>query len=160
MSRVMVDVSRFPLVVQTMRFGYTNDELREALKVYVPLLMRGQPYVIATWNEPGAATLTAPMRAVISEFQAEHAERIRRTNLGVAIVMPTFTARAAITALNWLSAPPAPQHACASPLEAVNHCCDLLRRNGIALSAKILALQEELRRSTGYGSMITPGDGP
>ena len=159
MSRVIVDSSRFPLVIQTMRFGYTCDEMRAALHQYVPLLMRGQPYVLATWNEPGAATLTAPMRAVVSEFQAEHAERIRRVNLGVAIVMPSFTARAAITALNWLTAPPAPQHACASPLEAVNHCCEVLKRHGIALTPKILVLQEELRRNTGYGSVITPGDG-
>jgi hypothetical protein len=101
------------------------------------------------------------MRAVVGAFQAEHAERIRRTNLTVAIVMPSIAHRAAMTALNWLTPPTSPQHAVASPLEAVNHCCEVLKRHGIPLNSKILALQEELRRSTGYASsMLTPGDGP
>ena len=134
-----------------MRFGYTYQEMEKALAEYLPLWRAGRPYALAIWNEPGVATITAPMRAMIGAWTREHAEHIRRTNLVAAIVMPELSYRAALTALHWLSPPPSPQVACASLIEAVEHCCDALTRNRIPLNSGIHALRDELRRDIGYG---------
>jgi hypothetical protein len=160
MSRVVVDCSRFPLVIQTMHFGYTLEEMEQALTRYLPLFARGQPFAIAVWNEPGAATLDAPMRAMVGRFQRANEDAIRRTNLTTAIVMPEFSYRAALTALNWLSPPVSPHKACASIIEAVEHCCDVLTRHGIALTPGIVMLKDDLRRKMGYVGTTRPGDSP
>jgi hypothetical protein len=154
MSRVTVDISRFPLLIQTMRFGYTREEMSEALKRYVPFWEGTRPFALAVWNEPGVAPPDAGTRAMIASVQRQYAEGIRRTNLVTAIVMHQVSYRAALTALNWLFPPISPQYTCASMIEAVEHCCEVLTREGISLNAGIQALREELRTKAGYGSSV------
>jgi hypothetical protein len=160
MSRVTVDYSRFPLVIQNMRFGYTAQEMEQALLRYVPLWEGDRPFALAVWNEPGVALPDAPMRAKIAALQQQHAAGIRKTNLVTAIVMPQFSYRAALSALNWLSPPTSPQRACASIIEAVEHCCEVLTRESIPLNPAIHALRDELRRNMGYGEISTPDKRP
>ena|SRR5688572_22890560 len=160
MSRVTVDYSRFPLVIQSMRFGYTWEEMEEALNRYVPLWEGERRFALAVWNEPGAALPDASMRAMIAVHQDKYAEGIRRTNVVCAVVMREFSYRAALTALNWLSPPASPQRACGSIIEAVEHCCEVLTRERIPLNPAIHALREELRRNMGYAGIPTPGDRP
>lgn len=150
MQRIQVDTSRFPLVVQTLHFGYTEQDMRQALTHYEPLFARRQRYAIAVQHEPGAPVGDAPMRALIGAFQSANAEHIRYCNVCVGVVLPSFSHRAALTALNWLFPPVAPQKACASLIEAVDYCCRMLTAEGIALGAPILKLQEELRSKAGY----------
>jgi hypothetical protein len=153
MSRVTVDLSRFPLLVQTMRFGYTFDEMSQALTRYVPLWEGTRPFALAVWNEPGVAPPDAATRAMIAGVQRKYAEGIRRNNLVTAIVMHQISYRAALTALNWLFPPISPQYTCASMIEAVDHCCEVLTHHSIPLNPGIQALREELRAKAGYGTL-------
>jgi hypothetical protein len=150
MSRVEVDTSRFPLILQRLHFGYTEDDMRQGLARYRELFARGQRYAIAVTHEPGAKAGNAQMRKLIGAFQNEHADSIKRLNVAMAIVLPSITHRAAMTGINWLFPPVAPQRACVSVLEAVDYCCEMLTAERIALTPPILALQEELRRRMGY----------
>jgi hypothetical protein len=152
MSRVTVDLSRFPLLIQTMRFGFTLDEMEAALLRYVPLWEGTRPFTLAVWNEPGVPPPDAPTRAMIATVQRKYAEGIRRNNLVTAIVMHQISYRAALTALNWLFPPISPQYTCASMIEAVEHCCQVLTRQGIPLNPGIHTFREELRLKTGYGA--------
>lgn len=152
MSRVTVDLSRFPLLIQTMRFGYTTDEMEAALLRYVPLWEGTRPFALAVWNEPGVAPPDAPTRAMIAGVQRKYAEGIRRTNLVTALVLHQVAYRAALTAINWLFSPISPQYTCASMIEAVEHCCEVLKSAGISLNPGIQAYREELRLKAGYGS--------
>jgi hypothetical protein len=149
MQRIQVDTSRFPLVVQTLYFGYTEADMRQALAHYEPLFARGERYAIAVHHEPGAPVGDAPMRAMIGTFQSANVAHIRACNVCVGVVLPSFSHRAALTALNWLFPPVAPQKACATLLEAVDYCCRMLTAEGIALGAPILQLSDELRRRAG-----------
>jgi hypothetical protein len=150
MPRVEVDTSRFPLVVQTLHFGYTEEDMRQALAQYLPLFARRQRYAIAVQHEPGAPVADAPMRAILGSFQAANLEHIRYCNVCVGVVLPSFSHRAAMTALNWLFPPVAPQRACASIIEAVEYCCQMLTSEGISLSAPIVNLQSDLKKKAGY----------
>jgi hypothetical protein len=150
MPRVQVDTSWFPLIVQTLHFGYTEEDMRQALAQYQPLFARRQRYAIAVQHEPGAPVGDAPMRALIGAFQSAHAEHIRYCNVAVGVVLPSFSHRAALTALNWLFPPVAPQKACASIIEAVDYCCQMLTAEGVVLNANILKLQDDLKRKAGY----------
>jgi hypothetical protein len=152
MLRVEVDTSRFPLVVQTLRFGYTEADMRQALSRYLELFARGQRYALAVHHEPGAPVGDAHIRAVIGAFQAQHEESIRRCNVCVAVVLPSFAHRAAMTGLNWLFPPVTPSIACASLLEAVDTCCERLTSEGMALTPSIQHFQQTIRRQTGYTS--------
>jgi hypothetical protein len=158
MSRVTVDLSRFPLLVQTMHFGYTQEDMAQALQRYVPLWEGSRPFALAVWNEPGVAVPDAQMRKMIASVQTRYAEGIRRNNLVTAIVMHQVSYRAALTALNWLFPPISPQYTCASAVEAVEHCCAVLTRHGISLNASVHALRDELRIKTGYGATSPHGD--
>jgi hypothetical protein len=151
MLRVEVDTSRFPLVVQTLRFGYTEADMRKGLSRYLELFARGQRYAVAVQHEPGAPIGDAQVRAAIGAFQAQNEESIRRCNVCVAVVLPSFAHRAAMTALNWLFPPVTPVIACVSLLEAVDTCCERLTGEGIALSHSIQYFQQTIRRQTGYG---------
>jgi hypothetical protein len=150
MQRVEVDTSRFPLVVQTLHFGYTEEDMRRALAQYLPLFARRQRYAIAVQHEPGAPVADAPMRAILGVFQTANLDHIRYCNVCVGVVLPSFSHRAAMTALNWLFPPVAPQRACASIIEAVEYCCQMLTTEGIKLSAPIQKLQSDLKKKAGY----------
>jgi hypothetical protein len=150
MTRVEVDTSRFPLIVQTLHFGYTEEDMRRALAQYLPLFARRQRYAIAVQHEPGAPVADAPLRAVIGAFQTANLEHIRYCNVCVGVVLPSFSHRAAMTALSWLFPPVAPQRACASIIEAVEYCCEMLTTEGIGLGAPILKLQSDLKKKAGY----------
>jgi hypothetical protein len=152
MARVDVDTSRFPLVVQTLRFGYTAQDLLTGLEVYKPLLATGKRYAIAVQHEPGAPVADAQIRAMLGEWQAKNDAAIKRCNVCVGVVLPSFAHRAAMTALNWLFPPVTPQRACASLIEAVDFCCERLTQEGIPLSPSILVFQAELKRQAGYGT--------
>jgi hypothetical protein len=160
MSRVVVDYSRFPLIIQSMRFGYTQREMEEALARYVPFWEGERKFALAVWQEPGVAVTDASMRAMMAAVMNRYAEGIRRTNLVTAIVMPERSYRIALTALNWLSPPNSPQRACASILEAVDHCCEVLEGANIPLNPAIHAFRDELRRGVGYVAQGIKRDPP
>ena len=54
--------------------------------------------------------------------------------------------------------PVAPQRACASIIEAVDYCCQMLTAEGIKLSAPILKLQSDLKKKAGYGGSQDSAD--
>jgi hypothetical protein len=133
-----------------LHFGYTEEDMRRALAQYLPLFARRQRYAIAVQHEPGAPVADAPMRAILGAFQAANLDHIRYCNVCVGIVLPSFSHRAAMTALNWLFPPVAPQRACASIIEAVDYCCQMLTAEGIKLNAPIQNLQSDLKQRAGY----------
>ncbi len=148
--RVEVDISRFPLVVQALRYGYELGDLKVAMATYERLLSRNQRYAIVVNHEPGATIAGAAMRAYLAAWQKEHEAAIVRCNICVAVVLPSMAHRAAMTALNWLFPPVSPQRACVSLLEAVDFACDQLTAHNLELNAPIHDLRDRLRRDIGY----------
>jgi len=148
--RVDVDISRFPLIVQSLRYGYAVEDLRQTMPIYERLLSQGRRYAIVVNHEPGATIATAAMRAYLGAWQQQHAAQIAQCNVGVAVVLPSMPHRAAMTALNWLFPPVTPQRACGSFLEAVEFACDSLVAQGIELSPRAVELRAQLRRDIGY----------
>lgn len=148
--RVEIDTSRFPLVVQSLRYGYDVEDLRRAMPSYERLLSQHRRYAIVVNHEPGATIAGAPMRAYLGTWQKQHEAGIARCNVGVGVVLPSLAHRAAMTALNWLFPPVTPQRACGSMLEAVDYACAQLTESGIELTAPIHDLRERLRREIGY----------
>jgi len=148
--RAEVDISRFPLVVQALRYGYDIDDLRAAMATYDRLLSQHRRYAIVVNHEPGATVAGAPIRAYLSAWQKEHEDAIARCNVCVAVVLPSIAHRAAMTALNWLFPPVTAQRACGSLLEAVDFACDQLTAQKVELTAPIHDFRDRLRRDIGY----------
>jgi hypothetical protein len=156
MLRVEVDTSTFPLVVQRIRFGHTDEDMTKALARYLPLFARRQRYAVAVLHEPGAKPGDANMRKLIGAFQTQHIESIKQSNVCVAVVLPSIAHRAAMTGVNWLFPPVTPQRACGSIIEAVDYCVDALSAEGISLSLPIRKLQAELKSGMGYSDAARP----
>ncbi len=148
--RVEIDSSRFPLIVQSLRYGYDVEDLRRVMPTYDRLLSQHRRYAIVVNHEPGATIASAPMRAYLGTWQKQHEAAIKRCNVGVGVVLPSIAHRAAMTALNWLFPPVSPQRACGSTLEAVDYACEQLTANGIELTSPIHELRDRLRREIGY----------
>lgn len=148
--RVEVDISRFPLVMQSLRYGYELQDLKGAMATYERLLSQHRRYAIVVNHEPGATIANAPMRAYLGAWQKEHEDAIARCNVCVAVVLPSIAHRAAMTALNWLFPPVTAQRACGSLLEAVEFACDQLTGQGVELGPAIQELRGQLRRDIGY----------
>lgn len=86
---------------------YTDDELRQALEAYDAVLNANlEPYCVV-FDYSAGETLPASQRVMLGEFNARNAERTRVYCRGAAFVMKGAVARGVMTAVFWISKPPA-----------------------------------------------------
>jgi hypothetical protein len=146
-SKIVVDRSCFPLVIQTMHGGYGLDDLDEMLAEYEELLKGTKRYAIIV-HFPQLPSMNPVHRQRMAAWWVPRRELVRQKNVLSVIVIENTIVRGMLTALHWLVQPPNPQKVASTFEEAVELCIEALEQEGIPLTAAI----EELRAGRGLSA--------
>lgn len=128
-----VDTSRFPIVVMTVSGRVTSSDLEHMMVRYDALLAKGERYFNVVIQEAGADGFDAVQRKLIADWQRAQEARVKKVNVGSAIVLTSAMMRGALTALQWLAPPPTPQRSFSTREEAMEWARASLREAGIEL---------------------------
>ena len=128
---VVVNTEAFPFVRVVVETGFHDDDFEPMFLVFEALIERAERYALlidamGVQRWPGAKA-----RARLGDWQSAHRSQLEQLNVCSAVAVPSALVRGALTAINWVAPPPAPQRACATVLEGVDYCLDGLERAGI-----------------------------
>jgi hypothetical protein len=140
-SKIVVDRSRFPLVIQTMYGGYGVEDLDRMLAEYDVLLKGDARYAIVV-HFPQLPSMNPVHRQRMAAWWVPRKELVRQKNILSVIVIENTIVRGMLTALYWLVQPPNPQKVAASFAEAVKLCVEALEEEKIPLTSAIHELRE------------------
>lgn len=125
---MVVDESEWPLVVTTIRDGFTVDDIDAMHADFERFLSREVPFAAVT-DALGLRTLpTREARAAITAWSRENEHRIRRFNVAGATAIDSAIARATLRAIHWLAPHPTPYRVVATVAEARAFCTEELAR--------------------------------
>ena len=116
---IRVDDSAFPLVVVVMPTTWTDAEWEAYLTRMRSYPERRKHYVTLT-DARGAGTPTAAQRKRAAEVMAEDQAISKRFNVANALVYESAILRGMITAITWITPPPAPMQSFATPQLALS----------------------------------------
>jgi hypothetical protein len=140
-SKIVVDCSRFPVVIQTMQAGYGVEDLDQMLREYEGLLKGAERYTIIV-NFAELPSMNAAHRKRMAAWWLPRRELVRQKNILSVIVVESTIVRGMLTALYWLVQPPNPQKVAGTFAEAVKLCVEALERENIPINAAVKALRD------------------
>jgi hypothetical protein len=144
--KIVVDRSRFPVVVQTMEGGYGIEDLDAMLAQYEELLRANKRYTIIV-RFVHLPSMNAAHRQRLSAWWLPRKELVARMNVLSVIVVENTIVRGMLTALYWLVQPPNPQKIAATFAEAVKLCVEALEQEGVPITPAVRELRDNPRLS-------------
>lgn len=145
-SKITVDTSRVPLVVQRMSSGFGDSCLEHMFRQFELLFHAGRRYALIVYCDPDSNIMTARQRKRVSDWHKQHAEQIKRINVATAVVIESSLVRGTMTAMNWLIEPLTPQRNVRSIKEALDFCLVSLQGAKVEVPSEVFALVEAPER--------------
>jgi hypothetical protein len=145
--RIVVDRSRFPLVIQSMFADFGEADVDHMFAEYEELLRRAEPYVIIVDLHPKATIPGAAERQRIARWWLPRRELVNALNVCTVTVMPSELMRGALTAILWLVQPSNPYKVAANMRDGVELAIGVLREAGLPVTPAIEALRQEHARA-------------
>lgn len=140
--RILVDTSRFPLVVQRFTKGFDDDDIESMIRRFELLFHGGARYALLVYCDPDAQVVSARQRKRVSQWYEHRKDVVRAINVGTAVVIESALVRGAVTALNWLIEPISVQRNVASVREGIDYCIARLEEAHIEVPPEVFALRE------------------
>ena len=139
--KIVIDKSRFPLVVHTMQQGYGRPDLEHMFREYDLLLNGKDRYAIVIHFPLNAEMLLAADRKLIADWWIPRRQRVAAMNVMYAMVLESGLLRGGLTALLWLIQPGNPHKVTASLEEGKVLAVEALVRAGLRMPAELLAMR-------------------
>jgi hypothetical protein len=143
-SRILIDRSAFPVIVQTMCQGYDRTDFEHMFREYELLLQGGRRYAIVVHFPLDVELMRAAERRLMAEWWLPRKELVHRMNAVTVTVLESALLRGAYTALLWVVQPENPQKVAGSVPEAVEMCVQVLEKEGTPLSPGLNDLRARL----------------
>ncbi len=132
------DDSAFPYVHIALLPGETTVSHVEALfRRYDGVFARYERHVLIVDLTRGTTVPSAAVRQRIKAFEDKTRSLSAAKNYGSAIVMSSALVRGAMTALRWISPPPAPNAYFGTVPDAANWCVSLLQKARVAVPPRL-----------------------
>lgn len=100
---IVVDKSRFPIVLVLFGRSYSDDEWAGSLTEVDELSRRGPKFVVLNVTRADMETPTARHRKAIADWNAVYVASGRTTILGWGTVIESHALRGVLTALTWVT---------------------------------------------------------
>jgi hypothetical protein len=140
--RILVDNSRFPLVVQRMCKGFDDSDVEAMIRKFELLFHGNSRYALLVYCDPDAPVMSARQRRRVTDWYKAHSDIVGRMNVATAIVIESALVRGAMTAFNWLMEPSYLQRNVASIHDGVNYLIDELQKASIQVPLEVFALRD------------------
>lgn len=145
MSQIIIDDALFPIIVQRLRGVIADADIEAMIAWYDRLFAQARGrHAVIVHAEIGHRPLSAPQRRRIADWQNRNIDRRRALAVGTAIILESSVQRGALTALNWLAAPPAPQKAVGTMREALDWCIEKLAAAEVPIPPAVHDYRAEL----------------
>jgi hypothetical protein len=140
--RIIVDTTRFPLVVQRFRKDVSAEDVELMIRQFELLFHGGRRYALLVCSDQNAVVMNATLRRRVSQWYRDCAEQVRRINVATAVVLESPLVRGAMTAFNWLVEPVVQQRNVATVREGLVYCIGSLEANNLPVPLEVLALRD------------------
>jgi hypothetical protein len=148
--KIIVDTSRFPLIVERFRKGVTDHDVDSMIRQFELLFHGGRRYALLVYCDPDAVVMSAAQRKRVSQWYRDCTEQVQRINVATAVVLESPLVRGAMTALNWLVEPVVQQKNVPNVREGLMYCIGALEAAKLTIPPEVLALRDatdlELKR--------------
>jgi hypothetical protein len=144
--KIIIDKSRFPLVMHTMCEGYGREDLEHMFREYDVLLSGKDRYALVIHFPLSVQMLMAGHRKLIADWWIPRRERVAAMNVMYSIVLESPLLRGGLTALLWVIQPGNPHKMASSVAEGTVLAVEALMANGIALTPELSALSRASRK--------------
>jgi hypothetical protein len=131
--RIIIDKSRFPLVLHTMCAGYGRADLEHMFREYDLLLNGTSRYALVIHFPLSAQMIMAAERKLIADWWIPRRQRIAMMNVMYAMVLESPLLRGGLTALLWVIQPGNPHKVTASVDEGVTVASEALLQAGLPM---------------------------
>jgi hypothetical protein len=135
--KIDVDVTLFPVVVQTTHPGYTRECAIAMLDAFDALLARGDRYALVSYYRLDAGMMRASERKLVTDWWATRKFRLQQLNVLTVTVLPSAILRGGLTAMVWVVQPKLRIVSAASVEEGIRIAANGLRAAGVPLSAPL-----------------------
>jgi hypothetical protein len=140
--KIIVDSSRFPLVVQRFRRDVSAEDVEAMIRQFELLFHGGRRYALLVYSDQNAVVMSATLRKRVSAWYRECTEQVRRINVATAVVLESPLVRGVMTAFNWLVEPVAQQRNVATVREGLLYCINALEQANLHVPLEVLALRD------------------
>jgi hypothetical protein len=141
-AKIIVDTSRFPLVVQRFRKDVTAEDIESMIRQFELLFHGGRRYALLVYSDPDAVVMTATLRKRVSQWYRDCTDQVRRINVATAVVLESPLVRGAMTAFNWLVEPVVQQKNVPTVREGLIYCISALEAANLPVPAEVRALRD------------------
>jgi hypothetical protein len=140
--KIIVDTSRFPLVVQRFRKDVCAEDVESMIRQFELLFHGGRRYALLVYSDQNAVVMNATLRKRVSSWYKECTEQVRRINVATAVVLESPLVRGAMTAFNWLVEPVVQQRNVATVREGLLYCIAAMEEAKLPVPLDVLALRD------------------
>jgi hypothetical protein len=154
---VEVDDGAWPLIVARMPEELDAPAIDSMFRGFDKALSRNAKFATVVDTTALSKFPDALGRQRIGEYMKARTIAERLYNLGNAVVIRSASARAVLTAINWIRQPVTAQHLVATFPEALEWCCERLERAGVPLSPALEALRARERAGGAQRPVQPPG---
>jgi hypothetical protein len=134
---VQIDAAAWPLVVVRIPSRFDLPVMRNFIRGIDGILSRKARFAAIIDTTALAKFPNAVERHWFAESMGARAMTEEAYNLGNAVIIGSVTARAVLTAINWLRPTPVTQHLVGNFEDALEWCCLRLTKAGVGLSPAI-----------------------
>jgi hypothetical protein len=135
--KIDVDVTYFPVVLQSTHPGYKRDDTIAMLDAFEALLERGDRYALVAHYRLDAGMMKASDRKLVTDWWSSRKQRIQELNVLTVTVLPSTILRGGMTAILWVVQPSIRIVSAASVEEGIRIAAEGLRAAGVPLSAPL-----------------------
>jgi hypothetical protein len=139
--KILVDTTRFPLVVNRMCKGFDDSDVEAMLKQFELLFHGNRRYALLVYCDP-ESIMTARQRRRVADWYKQCSDMVSRINVASAIVIESTLIRGGMTAFNWLMEPKYTQRYVATIHEGVNYLIEELERAKVDVPLEVFALRD------------------
>jgi len=138
---VEVSDAAFPIVVMRVPVALDGPAIRSMFDGMDRVLHREARFALIVDTRALKRFPTAVERSSIAEWMKARSFAEARYNLGNAVVLSSPTARAVLTAIQWVRRPITAHGYMATMNEAIDWCCERLAKAGLPLPSGLSALR-------------------
>jgi len=134
---IEVDISRFPLVITTLRGSLRMDDVLEMQRVFEQLFADRRPFATISDARALDALPTAAIRRAIATWNVAHEMETATYDIAATAVFESALTRAAFRVLHWVAPHPSPFVVVATLDEALEFALGALRDAGVAVPSTV-----------------------
>jgi hypothetical protein len=140
---VEVSDAAFPIVVMRVPVALDGPAIQSMFEGMDRVLKRESRFALIVDTRALKRFPTAVERSAIAEWMKARNFAEARYNLGNAVVLSSTTARAVLTAIQWIRRPITAHGYMATMVEAVDWCCERLTQASIPIPSGVAKLRTE-----------------